>query len=50
MIGVAMKDTHNITVPSVDELKRTVLAGLILDTKAISNYGDSAVSSCAMDR
>ncbi|ENL0204383.1 toxic anion resistance protein [Salmonella enterica] len=50
MIGVAMKDTHNITVPSVDELKRTVLPGLILDTKAISNYGDSAVSSCAMDR
>ncbi|WP_235822985.1 hypothetical protein [Escherichia coli] len=45
-----MKDTHNITVPSVDELKRTVLPGLILDIKAISNYGDSAVSSCAMDR
>ncbi|EES2026007.1 TPA: protein KlaA [Escherichia coli] len=45
-----MKDTHNITVPSVDELKSTVLPGLIMDARAISHYGDSAVSSGAMDR
>lgn len=45
-----MTDTYNITVPSVDELKRTVLPGLFIDARAISHYGDSAVSSDAMDR
>lgn len=45
-----MTDTSNITVPSVDELKKTVLPGLFLDARAISHYGDSAVSSGAMDR
>jgi len=45
-----MNGTEDARIPTVAELTNGVLPGLLRDAEAISHYGDSAISSGAMDR
>ncbi|ENH3412313.1 toxic anion resistance protein [Escherichia coli] len=45
-----MNGTEDSGIPTVAELKEEIIPGLLLDAEAVGHYGDSAVSSGAMDR